>query len=414
MGVRDDVGFIAPVEGLRGVAVLWVIAFHSVAVRAAAGDPWIDALASVPPLDALARNGHLGVDLFFLISGFLLTLPWVVRARDGRPAPSARAFYARRFWRIAPAYYLQLFVLFAVALPLLRGVDYWRGDLYVLAWNGIAHAGFLHNTSPLTSGSMGVNGALWTLAVEAQFYMLVPLAAPLFVRAPLASTAAAFALSAAWRAGAQHGFDGPVQAFLAAGAHWGWSEAVVRQLLLTQLPAYLGHFALGALLGAAWLRRSHGGDAAAAMAAGAAAVLLLLFGTGGAWLGESTWLLTTALLGAVLYGCASSTTADRILGRGVLAIAGRISYSAYLYHLPLLALWMHFAPPLPAGAHLPAYLAGVAAVAWLSWRGIEVRWRRGVPWRAGPVPFAGTLPVRPSMARARADGQGRHDGEGLQ
>ena len=98
-GVRTEVGFIAPIEGLRGVAVLWVVAFHWWILRAGRfDDPWLSGAAAIPGLEVLAKNGYLGVDLFFLITGFLLTLPWFRHADESRPAPSAPEFYRRRHY----------------------------------------------------------------------------------------------------------------------------------------------------------------------------------------------------------------------------------------------------------------------------------------------------------------------------
>lgn len=378
MGVREEAGSIPPLDGLRGIAVLWVMAFHYCALRDAAADPWVEALRSLPLADAVLRNGYLGVDLFFLISGFLLTLPWLLRARAGEAVPAAMPFYRRRLRRIVPAYYLQLLLLFMLVMPLLRGADYWRRDLYVLAWNAVAHAGFIHNTTPLTSGSMGVNGALWTLAVEAQFYLLLPLLAPLFVRASALVTLAAFLIAAAWQWGARHGLEPLVAAYMSAGAHWAWPESVIRGLLVTQLPSYLGHFALGALLGKAWLawrgRDPTSRQRGAITVAGTVATLALVgvLGSRTAVWGELTWLLTTIALGALLLAAALGTgfISGSLLGRGPLAFTGRISYSAYLYHLPVLYLLMHFWKG-PAGAMLPAYLASVTLISWLSWRFVE-------------------------------------------
>ena len=378
MGVRAEAGSIAALDGLRGVAVLWVIAFHYCALRDGARDPWVEALRTVPLADAVLRNGYLGVDLFFLISGFLLTLPWLLRRDQGAPPPDAAGFYRRRLRRIVPAYYLQLLLLFVLVLPLLRGADYWQRDLYVLAWNGVAHGAFIHNSSPLTSGSMAVNGALWTLAVEAQFYLLLPLLAPLFARAPVATTVVAFATAALWQIGARHGFEPIVRAYMAWGANWAWPEIVIRNLLVTQLPAYLGHFALGSLLGRGWLawrdRPASSAQDATRAALGIAAVVVLLayLGSGIAIWGEHTWLLATAALGTLLLvsALARGRAAAALLGRGPLALAGRISYSAYLYHLPVLFLFLKFWAGAP-GLLLPVYLGAVAVVAWLSWRFIE-------------------------------------------
>src|SRR5688572_27596906 len=227
--VAARASYIPEIEGLRGIAMLWVVLFHYVVVRDAAfADPWIEAVTAVAPLNIVVRNGYLGVDLFFLISGFLLTLPWF-RTGSDHGAPSAIDFYRRRFARIAPAYYVQLVVLFACVLPLLKGISYWRSDLYVLLANALAHGVFLHNTTPLTSGSLAINGALWTLAVEAQYYVLVPFLAPLFLRAPVAAVAGAFAGAIAWQFSARHGLDALVHFQIALGTPWGWSEAVVRQ-----------------------------------------------------------------------------------------------------------------------------------------------------------------------------------------
>ena len=401
MAARDDPGFNRPLEGLRGLAVLWVILFHYVVLRGDLGDPWIAALARVGPVDAVIRNGYLGVDLFFMLSGFLLVLPWLRHARGDSPRPSAREFWRRRVRRIVPAYYVHLALLFCCFAPLVRGFEYLRNDILVVGWNVAAHAGFLQLTSPLTSGTLAVNGALWTLAIEAQFYLLLPLLAPLFARAPLRATVAAFGLAAAWQWGARHGLQGLVDAIRALGAHWAWPEAVVRHLLLTQLPSYLGHFALGGLLAHAWRGWRERGARPAWLPplAGLAALVslgVLLHVAVAPW-GEHTWLLTTGVLGTVLFAAAAGgDLARRALGRGPVAFAGRVSYSAYLYHLPLLLLW-NLHGPRHAGA-LPLYLALVFAVAWISWRYVEE------PFRSAGL----------RGARAGADQQRRTDGERLQ
>jgi peptidoglycan/LPS O-acetylase OafA/YrhL len=410
MGVRSEVGSIAPLDGLRGIAVLWVILFHYCALREPAGDPWVEALKRVPALEAVVRNGYLGVDLFFLLSGFLLVLPWLVRAHAGETAPAALPFYRRRFLRIAPAYYVQLVLMFLLAVPLLRGFDYWRRDFYVMVWNVVAHAGFVHNTNPLTSGSLAVNGALWTLAVEAQFYLLLPLVAPLFARAPATATSLAFIAAAAWQWAARHGLEPLVAGYMALGTHWAWPESVIRNLLVTQLPSYLGHFALGALLARAWLawREARPGAArrAALLATGLLGALLLVgvLASRRALWGEQTWLLTTAALGALLFAAAAGKgwIARTLLARGPLAFAGRISYSAYLYHLPVLLLGMRITNGTSI-ALLPAYLAIVAGIAWLSWRFVEQRYYAGRD-----------SPRWDASARARAHGEREDDRHRLQ
>ena len=390
-GVRAEVGDIPVLDGLRGLAVIWVALFHFVVLRA--GDTWVDALHGMPALDALVRSGYLGVDLFFLLSGFLLALPWIAHANAGLPPPSTAAFYVRRARRILPAYYVQLALAFLVALPLLLGVGYWRKDLYVYLWNGVAHALFLQGTSPLTSGSMGVNGALWTLPIEVQFYLLLPFAMPLFIRAPRRTLAAAIAASLAWQWAAAHDLVPLVALELRLGAHWRWPEATVREMLAAQLPAFLGHFALGIFLGRAWL--AHRGACArmgAPLAAVTGAALLAVSIAGLVPLPlEHVRLVPSLALALLFHAAVASTgkTATRILGGGPLALAGRISYSAYLCHLPILAVWNTRPSIFPGWLSLPGYAMTVFTVSWISWRWIEQPFLRAAPRPKAPAPFSG-------------------------
>src|SRR5438067_408203 len=254
--VRAEIGHLDAIEGLRGVAVLWVVAFHYLLVRTGtASDPWNAWIVSTPRLHAFALNGYLGVDLFFLITGFLLVLPWARHSMQGRHPPRARDFYVRRIWRIVPAYYVQLVLLFTIVLPLVQGIDFLGANTGLIVINAAAHAVFLQYTTPLTSGSLEVNSALWTLTLEAEYYLLLPLLAPVLVRSPLVTGAAMFALAAAWHWASANDLGPLVALEMAIGASWSLPESVIRHLLLTQLPGYLAHFAAGMVIALAWLRR---------------------------------------------------------------------------------------------------------------------------------------------------------------
>lgn len=249
-GVRTELGHIASIEGLRGVAVLLVIAFHYAVVREARfEDAWIAMVDATPLIRVLVRNGGLGVDLFFLITGFLLVLPWLRHAAEERKAPSTRDFYRRRVHRILPAYYVHLLILFFVLVPLLHGLQFWRLNPTYMLQNLSAHVFLVHYFSPVTSASMSVNGALWTLALEAQYYLLLPLLAPVFVRAPWRTAAALAAAAIGWRWLAMNRLDPWVAYLQAIEPRWNLSEATLRHLLYTQLPGYLAHFAAGMLAG---------------------------------------------------------------------------------------------------------------------------------------------------------------------
>ncbi|MFZ3320789.1 MAG: acyltransferase [Usitatibacter sp.] len=394
--VRSEVGRIAPIEGLRGIAVLWVIAFHCWVLRP--NDPWVLMIKS-SPLDPLVRNGYLGVDLFFLISGFLLAMPWFVHSDAGRESPSMKSFYARRFWRIAPAFYVQLAFLFLIVIPMLRGYDFWRYDKWVYLYNFFAHLTFLHNTTPLSSGSMAVNGALWTLSVEAQFYLLLPLVMPLFVRLPWFTFVAAVVTAQLWRIGARDGLEPLVQAELAFGSIWSWPERVVRYLLAHQLPSYFGHFGAGILLGRMWLWWRDRGLAAwwmDAMLVAAFALLCYLLAVDGELLGDMNWSVPVLSLAVLMFWAVMrpGSIARNALGRGPLAAMGRISYSAYLYHLPLLLIANEYLVDAPVWAVIPAYLVATFAISWLSWKYVEQpflrRYVRAREPTASAVPIANT------------------------
>ena len=379
-GVRAELGHIATVEGLRGVAVLWVILFHFCVVRSTGSrDPWIAFVDAMRPLAVVIRNGYLGVDLFFLITGFLLALPWLRNAARGLPAPSAMSVYERRVRRIVPAYYVQLAFLFFVCLPLLRGYEYWRQDLWFLLFNLGAHLTFLHYTSPLTSASLSINGPLWTLALEAQYYLILPFIAPLFARAPWRAALALVAVATLWRWLSLRDLEPLVRMQMALGSWWSIPEATIRAFIASQLPGYLAHFALGILAGRAWLvwRDAPPGAMRSSIAIAAAVAglgtLYWLYSGGGAVVGELSWLASACAMAVSMTALVSTRIP---LGRALfanapLAFVGRVSYSGYLYHLPLLMLANRFFPAAEGWAVFPAYFATVLFVSWLSWRFVE-------------------------------------------
>jgi peptidoglycan/LPS O-acetylase OafA/YrhL len=174
-------GRIVELDGLRGMAILFVLLFHYIADQGV----WMDVAPVAAPgtllynFQRLFATGWAGVDLFFVLSGFLI----------GGILLDARAssryfgtFYARRFYRIIPLYYLWIAVYFLLVLTPLRGLlrslpeslssnpEHWRTvPAYFL---------FLQNSVKIPHGNFGTAwlGQLWSLAVEEQFYLLMPLA----------------------------------------------------------------------------------------------------------------------------------------------------------------------------------------------------------------------------------------------
>jgi peptidoglycan/LPS O-acetylase OafA/YrhL len=105
--------------------------------------------------------GRTGVQLFFVLSGFLLFLPYARWLFALGPRPSARLFYRRRLLRVGPAYWVNLLVLVALA-PL----------GWSLLASALAHVVYLQNV--FFNSSQKINSVYWTMAVEVQFYLVLP------------------------------------------------------------------------------------------------------------------------------------------------------------------------------------------------------------------------------------------------
>ena len=148
-------------DALRAIAILAVIVHH---VAKLAG---FHVGESTHELTFL---GTWGVDCFFVLTGFLLSGPFLRAIVDGALMPSFKLFWKRRFFRIYPLYAVCLLVS-ATDLAL-RGAAPTFGNL-------LAHATFTHNF--FSSYMPSINGPLWTMALDAQFYLVLPLLALVFV-----------------------------------------------------------------------------------------------------------------------------------------------------------------------------------------------------------------------------------------
>jgi peptidoglycan/LPS O-acetylase OafA/YrhL len=162
---------IAVLDGVRAIACLLVIGFH-VNLIAADLHVWKPYPDSDFFLSAFALGGGEGVTLFFVLSGFLLFLPFARSLLFPHEWPSTRRFYLRRALRIWPGYFVALLLLIWLRYPQYFTPQYWPDLTLFLT--------FFMDSSPSTF--MKLNGPFWTLAVEWQYYMLLPLLALLMRR----------------------------------------------------------------------------------------------------------------------------------------------------------------------------------------------------------------------------------------
>ncbi|MGI3783806.1 MAG: acyltransferase family protein [Janthinobacterium lividum] len=171
--------FIPEVDGLRFVAIAAVIVFH-LALNLASRNP-ADYAYPVPgsALQATIRTGELGVQLFFILSGLVLALPFARHHLLGGPRVGLRAYVLRRLTRLEPPY-----VVVMIGCFLLLVVVHGRSPGALLP-HLLASLGYVHD---LVYGRDSlINNVAWSLEVEIQFYVLVPWLTALFA---IRSTAA--------------------------------------------------------------------------------------------------------------------------------------------------------------------------------------------------------------------------------
>jgi peptidoglycan/LPS O-acetylase OafA/YrhL len=306
------------IQVLRGIAVLAVLTFH-------AGG-------------ALMPSGYLGVDVFFVISGFLVgghVLRGVTSGEFG-----LRAFYWRRVRRIAPAALTTLLATTILSAAILTASQ-WRDYLLQLLGALTFSANFfLLQQGGYFDPEIEVRPLLhfWSLAIEEQFYMLFPLALlllPRSARIPAIFLAAALSMGLfAWTKWS--GLYPGAAFFLLPTRLWSLLTGVLIAALMQRWPGIEGPLVIkfGASMAV--------GAALAAGTAGAAEYLAAVFGTALLLIGKGDWI--------------SPNLFSQAFGK-----IGDISYSLYLVHFPLLA----FAANLYAGAAPTAVILGIIALSFL-------------------------------------------------
>ncbi len=334
----EDRRFRPDVEGLRAVAVLLVVLFH----------------AGVPGL----TGGYVGVDVFFVISGFVIT-GLLLRERTATGQTSLLAFYARRCRRIIPAATLVILVTVLFSYGLLGFVS---GN-YV-ANDGRWAAAFLANFHFSAIGTNYFASQLppsplqnyWSLSVEEQFYIVYP---------------TLFLLVA--RLGQRFSLRARLTVFLSLVIAASYTLSIV-QTSAHPTAAYFSpltrawELALGALIavGTSWLKHVPPSVAAGATWLGLAGIVISAFSFNAQTSYPGAW-VALPVVGAGLIIAGGTATprlgAESVLGLHPFRWLGKLSYSLYLWHWPILIIAAQRAgkSSLPLGQSLGWLLVALVA-----------------------------------------------------
>jgi peptidoglycan/LPS O-acetylase OafA/YrhL len=159
--------YVVGLQALRGIAVLLVVCSHFYTVVST--DPLFLEVTPLPWINQAFSRGFLGVDIFFVLSGFLIT-SLLFKESEKNIRSNLKGFYSRRALRILPALYALIIVSFLIAI--------WEGSSLVYQWNSTWSALlFISNWTfePFFLQTQDDLGHLWSLAVEEQFYIVWPI-----------------------------------------------------------------------------------------------------------------------------------------------------------------------------------------------------------------------------------------------
>lgn len=214
-------------DGFRALAMLGVMWYHI--WQQSWLSPRFELFGVEFDFTHVVRSGYLFVDVFLLLSGFLLFLPYAKSAYDHTPSPSIGAFYKKRTVRILPPYYLCILILFISAVI---GKEYYtRGEMLRDIFSHLTFTQVFFTDTYLFSH---LNVSLWTIAIEVQFYLIFPFVARAFKKYPLLIYGVMTLISYVYRVHIV-------------------SPMEDTQMYLNQLPAMLDVYANGMLAGYAYV-----------------------------------------------------------------------------------------------------------------------------------------------------------------
>jgi peptidoglycan/LPS O-acetylase OafA/YrhL len=341
-------GRIPALDGLRGIAVLLVVIEHIETILVP-GTVRVDA----GPL----RGAFLGVDIFFVLSGFLIT-SLLLGEQAERTRVRFAAFYRRRALRLLPALYvlLAVHVLYTWVTGLSLHVEWLtvRGALAYVSnwtwkWDGLQSAPGL--------------GHLWSLAVEEQFYLVWPAVLIVFLGVRRRTATVAIVIVAGIAVIAVH------RAMM-------WEHGVNWLFLLLRTDTRADSLLVGALLAQLWVRGWRPSARIVIPAAWVATALLAVFVTVARsthaflYLGGFT-LVAVCTATVILAASEGQWPGTRLLEIPSLRVVGRVSYGLYLWHMPLFYVVNRYGAGWGAPARILVGVPLAAAATFASWRYVE-------------------------------------------
>lgn len=304
-------------------------------------------------------TGYFGVDLFFVLSGFLLSQYWLKADFQGKMRPSTQRFYRHRFFRILPGYYacLILMVLFLTSFLIPTDFVYSITGLFLLS----SHLLFLHYLFPLSSASYSINGALWTLTIEMIFYLILPWFVLLFLRNRWMITLPILtAITVGWLYLSKNSLGPVVHLMQQSVAKYDVPQDRMRDLLAQQFPGHLVKFGLGMTLANIFVRSQNTMQPSRFLRIGTSSgmgklyfilgwfvVLYSMIRVGKASDDLSYYFISrilvaigfTLILAGLLFG---GNVLQTLFGFTPLRLIGIVGFSAYLWHMPVTYLVLKY------------------------------------------------------------------------
>jgi peptidoglycan/LPS O-acetylase OafA/YrhL len=342
----------ADIDGLRAVSVLAVMCFHF----------------GLPPFS----GGYVGVDVFFLISGYVITLSLLGDLQPGKF--SILAFYERRVRRIFPALIFTFILCWLAAWLLLLPADFLDFSNSLLSSATFVSNIYFWKNSGYFDNSAQLRPLLhtWSLSVEEQFYVFMPIALYLTHRFLRARWLLAFVpvLLASFALSAFVTYTAPTANFFV-------------------LPTRAWELLLGALLAFAHLPAARGRIAGVLALCGAALIAFAIVAYSDATPFPGVSALAPCVGAALLIyaGTNAQTSVGRLITLPPMVFIGKISYSLYLVHWPIIVFTRHATLREPANLQIVLIAVTSFALATFSWAVIEGPFR----WPKKRIPRARLL-----------------------